>query len=34
VRILARARSQERDEDASRVVHYAAVSVEAARVPA
>jgi len=34
VRILARARSQERDEDASRAVHYAAVSVEAARVPA
>ena len=34
VQILARARSQEMDEDASRVVHYAAVSVEAARVPA
>ena len=34
VQILARARSQEKDEDASRVVHYAAVSVESARVPA
>ncbi len=34
VRILARARSQETDEDASRIVHYAAVSVETARVPA
>ena len=33
VQILARARSQEKDEDTSRVVHYAAVSVEA-RVPA
>jgi AmmeMemoRadiSam system protein B len=34
VQILARARSHEKDEDASRVVHYAAVSVESARVPA
>jgi AmmeMemoRadiSam system protein B len=33
VRILARARSQELDEDASRVVHYAAVSVETSRAP-
>jgi hypothetical protein len=34
VQILARARSQEMDEDASRIVHYAAVSVESDRVPA
>jgi AmmeMemoRadiSam system protein B len=34
VQILARARSQEMDEDALRVVHYAAVSVESSRVPA
>jgi MEMO1 family protein len=33
VQVLARGRSEERDEDASRVVHYAAVSLEA-RVPA
>jgi hypothetical protein len=34
VQILARARSQDLDEDVSRIVHYAAVSVEAARTPA
>ena len=34
VQILARGRSPVRDEDASRIVHYAAVSVDAARVPA
>ncbi len=34
VRILARASSREMDEDTSRIVHYAVVSVGAARVPA
>jgi AmmeMemoRadiSam system protein B len=34
VQILARGRSQEKDDEVSRVVHYAAVSVESARVPA
>ena len=34
VQILERACSQERDNDMSRAVHYAAVSLENARVPA
>jgi len=34
VQILERARSPEKDDDISRAVHYAAVSLETARVPA